>query len=763
MERQELVSLVTKAQAGNAEALEALFAAFYEDVYDFAKRTVRDEDIACDITQETFLEIIHTIGNLKEPVAFVTWMKKIAYHQCTRYFKKKKDVLVEEDEDGNTIFDNLADESEDAIPAEVYEKAEFRQTIMGMIDTLSEPQRAAVYLHYYDQLPVAQIAQIQDVSEGTVKSRLNYARKTLKVTVEDYEKKHDVKLHSFSFLPLFLLLFLGKEKMPADKLARTRKAVELAAKQAAPAVATGSGFAAKLNAMPFTTKAIAIVAAAAIAVGGVALAVSPKKETPSVPAPTQQVQQVQQEESVAPESTETVETEPVQTVVGPNWLEVEQMKEYIGNATAVYFTAQPIPADAETQDISMVGDGSVLLWWDDTEAYITTADGSPIILPAESGHMFQLVEGDYENGRVVENTNLTKVVFENVDTSHVEDMSYLFDGCVNLQEVDMSSWDTSNVYSIQMMFHMCRNLKTVDVSSWDTSNVLFMHSAFGECESLETLDVSGWNTANVRDFSWMFGECRNLTVLDMSGWDTSSAERMDWMFFNCNSVEVLDVSGFDTSRVTDMLNMFAGCKQVKQLDVSGFDTSRVTDMFGMFDGCESLTQLDVSGFNTSNVTDMGGMFAFTRLETVDVSGFDTAKVTSMYSMFGYNPNLRYVDVSGFDTSSVTNMEGMFVDCTSLQSVDVSSWDTSNVENFSMMFMDCTGLNAVDVSGFDTSNVTDTMFMFDGCTNLIYVDVSAWDTSSLIDADGMFRNCPNLQTPDTSGWTMPTNTAYEDMF
>ena len=103
MERDKLVKLVTEAQKGDSKSMNLLFNEFYNDVYYFALKTVKNEDVACDVTQETFVEIIKTLNNLKEPAAFVTWMKQIAYHQCTRYFKKKKDILVDEDE--NEICD----------------------------------------------------------------------------------------------------------------------------------------------------------------------------------------------------------------------------------------------------------------------------------------------------------------------------------------------------------------------------------------------------------------------------------------------------------------------------------------------------------------------------------------------------------------------------------------------------------------------------------------------------------------------------------
>ena len=101
MEKEKLVSLVTAAQNGDNDAMSELFNAFYNDFYYFALKTVKDDELALDITQEAFVEIINTLGNLKEPAAFVTWAKQITYHQCTRYFKKKKDVLLDEDKDGN--------------------------------------------------------------------------------------------------------------------------------------------------------------------------------------------------------------------------------------------------------------------------------------------------------------------------------------------------------------------------------------------------------------------------------------------------------------------------------------------------------------------------------------------------------------------------------------------------------------------------------------------------------------------------------------
>jgi RNA polymerase sigma factor (sigma-70 family) len=243
MDKTRLVSLVKKAQAGDGTAMNELFSEFYNDVYYFALKTLKNEDLAYEITQETFLEIVENIGKLKEPAAFVTWVKQISYHQCTRYFKKKKDVLVEEDEDGNTIFDTLEDDSEYSMPAEVYEKEEFKKTLMNMINELSEEQRSAIMMLYFEEMSIAEISKVQGVSEGTVKSRLNYARKAMKKTVEDYEEKTGTKLHGIAMLPLMRLVFDGAEKLMPQKAAAIGETVSASftASAAAGGAAAGKG------------------------------------------------------------------------------------------------------------------------------------------------------------------------------------------------------------------------------------------------------------------------------------------------------------------------------------------------------------------------------------------------------------------------------------------------------------------------------------------------------------------------------------------
>ena len=214
MAKQDLSPLVLAAQRGDQQALSDLLEASYRDLYFYAYQTVKNEDLAADITQESCLEIISTISQLREPNAFVVWARRITYHQCTRFFRESKEVTVEANEEGETIFDQIPDENEGVLPEQVQLDKEFRATMQQLLDELPAQQRTALMLYYYEKLSVSQIAQIQDTTEGTVKSRLNYGRKAVKAKVEEYEKKTGLRLHSIAPLPLLFFLF-GRQSAAA--------------------------------------------------------------------------------------------------------------------------------------------------------------------------------------------------------------------------------------------------------------------------------------------------------------------------------------------------------------------------------------------------------------------------------------------------------------------------------------------------------------------------------------------------------------------
>jgi RNA polymerase sigma factor (sigma-70 family) len=286
VEKKDLTALVVRAQQGDSAAMNDLIGQCYNRLYAAAYQTVKNQDTACDVTQEACLEIMTSLEKLENPAAFMAWAQRITYHQCTRYFRQSKEILVDENEDGETIFDSLPDESEAAQIDKAYETKEFQQEMMSIINSLPPEQRSALLLHYYERLSVKQIAEIQGTTEGTVKSRLNYGRKAMKKQVEAYEKKNNIKLHSVAPLGLLLWRLFGKEKDAAaislQALPKVATAVGAAAGETA-AAGTAAGAATAAAVLP---KVVAGGVAAVLTVGavggGVALLSQPEPTEPTM-------------------------------------------------------------------------------------------------------------------------------------------------------------------------------------------------------------------------------------------------------------------------------------------------------------------------------------------------------------------------------------------------------------------------------------------------------------------------------------------------
>jgi surface protein len=118
---------------------------------------------------------------------------------------------------------------------------------------------------------------------------------------------------------------------------------------------------------------------------------------------------------------------------------------------------------------------------------------------------------------------------ENLNTSEVTSMAYMFNGCEKLTSLNLSSFQTENVTSMQCMFNNCYALGELDLSTFNTTKVTNMNMMFNSCSELTTIYVSNnWSIAAVGESSSMFDGCENLvggngTTYNSSNTDTSYA------------------------------------------------------------------------------------------------------------------------------------------------------------------------------------------------------------------------------------------------
>ena len=130
----------------------------------------------------------------------------------------------------------------------------------------------------------------------------------------------------------------------------------------------------------------------------------------------------------------------------------EKLNQKIKDAESVTFTWKSAPEGAVTTDVSQNKDGSIVLWNDDGDCYISSQRaGQVIYMNAISSKMFK-------NCR-----NLTEINFKNIDTSAVVDMSQMFYAMDSIKTLDLSSFNTSNVEDVSQMFYGNPVLKTTYV------------------------------------------------------------------------------------------------------------------------------------------------------------------------------------------------------------------------------------------------------------------------------------------------------------
>ena len=122
---------------------------------------------------------------------------------------------------------------------------------------------------------------------------------------------------------------------------------------------------------------------------------------------------------------------------------------------------------------------------------------------------------------------LTSIDVSNLDTSKVEDMSYMFSGCSVLASIDVSKFNTISVTSMNSMFNNCTALTSLDVRNFDTSKVTDMSSMFSDCMELVTIYVnsSKWSTVNVTRYDNMFRYCTKLVGGAGTTFDSSKIDK----------------------------------------------------------------------------------------------------------------------------------------------------------------------------------------------------------------------------------------------
>lgn len=168
----ELVNLYL---AGDERAFAELLNRHKDKIYTTIYLFVKDELIAEDIFQETFIKVIETLRKNKyyEEGKFAPWVLRIAYNLCVDYYRKTKRTPVVTMSDGQDIFKVLPFDT--VLPDQKIAQEQVASQIQDLIAQLPDEQKEVVLLRHYADLSFKEIADMTNVSINTALGRMRYA------------------------------------------------------------------------------------------------------------------------------------------------------------------------------------------------------------------------------------------------------------------------------------------------------------------------------------------------------------------------------------------------------------------------------------------------------------------------------------------------------------------------------------------------------------------------------------------------------------
>lgn len=164
---------VAAARAGNSAAWNALFRRYQLPLYVYVYELLRQEQTALDVVQETFINAARHLASLRDDAKFGSWLFGIAHQKCQQHWRKPRRT-----EPLDEHYNELA--GEEPLPGELLIRAEQEEEFMTLLNQLTETHRSVLLLHFLEDFSLDEIAGVTGVGLGTVKSRLHYAKKSLR-------------------------------------------------------------------------------------------------------------------------------------------------------------------------------------------------------------------------------------------------------------------------------------------------------------------------------------------------------------------------------------------------------------------------------------------------------------------------------------------------------------------------------------------------------------------------------------------------------
>lgn len=184
--------LVERAQEGDRQAFQELVERYQEKVYSICYGKVKDEQDAMDVSQDVFVKVFRYLENFNQESSFYTWLYRIAVNTSIDFLRKQSrhtkvdyDDTIKRDEDveGNDL---LMPSKLGVDPDKALGRKELREKMLEALNSLSDKHREILTLREVEGLAYKEMADMLDISKGTVMSRLYHARQYFQDALDEY-------------------------------------------------------------------------------------------------------------------------------------------------------------------------------------------------------------------------------------------------------------------------------------------------------------------------------------------------------------------------------------------------------------------------------------------------------------------------------------------------------------------------------------------------------------------------------------------------